>query len=148
MDDNQRYRGQLHRMIGRAYPQAMIYEAENTAAAIHLTKQVAFKIALVDVVLGDEDGICCTWRIKANSPSSRVILISTYPDREFQRRGLQAGATVFWIRKIWIRPRFTRSLTILLPERRSARRLQPGIPQPIWSLWLVEYQRARSIHGD
>jgi DNA-binding NarL/FixJ family response regulator len=100
LDDNQRYRRQLRRMIGRAYPQAMIYEAENTTAAIHLTKKVAPKIAFVDVVLGEEDGIRCTRRIKAHSPSSRVILISAYPDREFHRRGLLAGATAFLDKKV------------------------------------------------
>ena len=99
LDDNQRYRNQLRRMIGRVYPQAMIYVSENTAEALRLTKQFSPQIIFVDVVLGDEDGIRCTRRIKAISPSSRVILISAYPDREFHRRGLQAGATAFLDKK-------------------------------------------------
>jgi len=99
LDDNHRYRSQLRRMIGRVYPQAMIYEAENTADALHLTDRVGPQIAFVDVVLGDEDGIRCTRRIKASSPASRVILISAYPDREFHRRGLEAGATAFLDKK-------------------------------------------------
>ena len=54
---------------------------------------------LVDVVLGDEDGIQCTRRIKAISPPARIILISAYPDREFHRRGLEAGAVAFLDKK-------------------------------------------------
>jgi len=99
LDDNQRYRSQLRRMIGRVCPQAMIYEAENTADALHMTKRISPQIAFIDVVLGDEDGIRCTRRIKSSSPASRVILISAYPDREFHRRGLEAGASAFLDKK-------------------------------------------------
>ncbi len=99
VDDNTRYRHQLRRMAGKACPQAMIYEAENTQEALRLTQRIIPKLVLVDVVLGDEDGIRCTRRIKAVSPSSRVILISAYPDREFRRLGLEAGAMAFLDKK-------------------------------------------------
>jgi DNA-binding NarL/FixJ family response regulator len=99
VDDNARYRRQLRRMVGKACPQAIIYEAEDTRGALHLTEQVAPQLVLVDVVLGDEDGIRCTRRIKAQSPSARVILISAYPDREFHRLGLEAGAVAFLDKK-------------------------------------------------
>ena len=99
LDDNHRYRSQLRRMISRVHPQAMIYEAENMADALYLTSRLSPQIAFVDVVLGDEDGIRCTRQIKASSPASRVILISAYPDREFHRRGLAAGAAAFLDKK-------------------------------------------------
>lgn len=99
VDDNRRYRGQLRRMIGKAYPPAMIYEAGNMGEALQLTQQISPWIAFVDVVLADEDGIVCTRRMKAKRPSSRIILISAYPDREFHRRGLEAGATAFLDKK-------------------------------------------------
>lgn len=95
VDDNNRYRKQLSRMIGRICPAAVLYEAENISEARRLTKEIAPEIAFVDVVLGDEDGIRCTRRIKTASPETRVILISAYPDREFHRRGLEAGAMAF-----------------------------------------------------
>lgn len=92
VDDNRRYRQQLRRMISRIYQQALVYEAANTEDAVQLARQIAPQVAFVDVVLGDEDGICCTQRIKAEASSSRVILISAYPDREFRRMGMEAGA--------------------------------------------------------
>ncbi|MBN1149323.1 MAG: response regulator [Anaerolineales bacterium] len=99
VDDNARYRRQLRQMIGRVRPQAIIYEAENIAAAIHLAQRIALQLVLVDIVLGDEDGIRCARRIKVISPESRIVLISAYPDREFHRLGLQAGAVAFLDKK-------------------------------------------------
>jgi DNA-binding NarL/FixJ family response regulator len=99
VDDSARYRRQLSRMIGKICPQATIYEAESIGEAIHLAESVVPQLVLVDVILGEEDGIRCTRRIKALSPKSRVILISAYPDREFHRLGLEAGAVAFLDKK-------------------------------------------------
>lgn len=95
VDDSARYRQQLERMIGRIYPQATVYEAANTAEAVALAQQVEPPLAFVDVVLGDESGIHCAQRLKAQSAQVRIVLMSAYPDREFHRRGLEAGASAF-----------------------------------------------------
>jgi DNA-binding NarL/FixJ family response regulator len=92
VDDNVRYRHQLRRMVGKVSPQAMIYEAENMEEAVAQLQYVSPQLALVDVVLGDEDGIRCARRIKTLLPSLRVVLITAYPDREFHTQGLEAGA--------------------------------------------------------
>jgi DNA-binding NarL/FixJ family response regulator len=99
VDDNARYRTQLQRMIGRLYPQATIYEAESIQEAVDLVQRVKIRLALIDVVLGDADGLSCTRRIKAILPQCRIILISAYPDREFHRQGLQSGAVAFLDKK-------------------------------------------------
>jgi DNA-binding NarL/FixJ family response regulator len=99
VDDNQRYRAQLRRMIGRIYPQIVIYEVEGVGEAVQLAERLKPMLALVDVVLGDEDGIRCTRRLRALCPETRVVLISAYPDREFHRLGLEAGAIAFLDKK-------------------------------------------------
>lgn len=99
VDDNRRYRNVLQQMIGKICPHATLYEAENIQTAAQLAQHLKPDMVLVDVVLGDEDGITCTRRVKAVSPQSRVILISAYPDREFHRLGLQAGAVAFLDKK-------------------------------------------------
>jgi DNA-binding NarL/FixJ family response regulator len=86
-------------MIGRAYPQAVVYEADNTQEALRIAASLKPSLILVDVVLGDEDGIRCTRRLKAQDPGARIILISAYPDREFRRLGLEAGAIAFLDKK-------------------------------------------------
>jgi DNA-binding NarL/FixJ family response regulator len=99
VDDNARYRRELRRMIGKVCPQAMIYEAQSIGEAVNLTQHAAPQLVLVDVILGEENGIHCARRIKALSPPSRIILISAYPDREFHRLGLEAGAVAFLDKK-------------------------------------------------
>ena len=99
VDDNPRYRKQLSRLIGKACPTSLLYEAEDMIEALHLAERVRPRLALIDVVLGDEDGIQCARRLKIVSPATRVVLISAYPDREFRRLGLGTGAVAFLDKK-------------------------------------------------
>ena len=99
VDDNLRYRTQMRRMVSKSYPQALICEAENTRVALRQVEATAPQLAFVDVVLGDENGIDCARRIHAQSAATRIILISAYPDREFHRLGMSAGAVAFLDKK-------------------------------------------------
>jgi DNA-binding NarL/FixJ family response regulator len=101
VDDNARYRGQLRQMVGRACAQSLIYEADGMKEALRLAGQHSIQLALVDVVLGHdaESGIQCTRRLRALDSQMRVVLISAYPDREFHRQGLEAGAVAFLDKK-------------------------------------------------
>jgi DNA-binding NarL/FixJ family response regulator len=99
VDDSSRYRQQLCRMIGKAYPSSQLYEAEDIAEAVRLAERIHPRLALIDVVLKEEDGIQCARRLKSSVPSTRIVLISAYPDREFRRLGLAAGAVAFLDKK-------------------------------------------------
>jgi DNA-binding NarL/FixJ family response regulator len=99
VDDNQRYRHQLRRIISKVFPQAMIYDASTTSESMRYLEKISPQLAFVDVVLGEEDGISCTRRMKSAKTNMRIVLISAYPDREFHRRGLEAGATAFLDKK-------------------------------------------------
>lgn len=99
VDDNARYRRQLQRMVGKLCPQVIIYEAENIDEAVRLLEHISPQLALIDVVLGEENGIRCTRRLKALLPQLRVVLISAYPDREFRKQGLDAGAVALLDKK-------------------------------------------------
>jgi DNA-binding NarL/FixJ family response regulator len=99
VEDNVRYRQQFGRMLGRAYAAISLYEAEDIGEAVRLTERIRPQLAFIDVVLTEEDGIQCARRLKAISPMTRVVLISAYPDREFRRLGLAAGAVAFLDKK-------------------------------------------------
>jgi DNA-binding NarL/FixJ family response regulator len=99
VDDNLRYRTQMRRLVGKTCPRAAIFEAENTQMALRLVGDTHPQLAFIDVVLGDEHGIEAARQIKALSPATRMILISAYPDREFHRQSLAAGAVAFLDKK-------------------------------------------------
>jgi len=99
VDDNARYRNRLRQMVAHAHSQATIYEADSNRTVVQLIKRITVHLALVDVVLGDENGIQCTRTMHALSPATRIVLISAYPDAEFRRSGLEAGACAFLDKK-------------------------------------------------
>jgi len=99
VDDNPRYLHQLKRVLGKIIPKADIFLANDSDEAIYLAKNVQPQLALVDVVLGEEDGIRCGNFIKSVSKKSRLVMISAYPDREFRRLSLEAGAVAFLDKK-------------------------------------------------
>lgn len=95
VDDNQRYRYQLLRTINNIHSNVLVYEAENTYQATVYAQSIKPNLAFVDVVLGDENGIHCVRQLRKLSPKSRIILFSAYPDSEFHRLGIEAGAVAF-----------------------------------------------------
>lgn len=99
VDDNGRYRQQFSRMVQHVYPRAQVHEASDTAEAVQMAQQVRPQLLFVDVVLGEESGIHCTQQLKALPIPLRVVLMSAYPDREFHRLGLAAGAMAFLDKK-------------------------------------------------
>ena len=99
LDDNPRYRAQLAKLLAKTWPQASLHEADDCQEAVRLAGQVRPRLAFIDVVLKEDDGIQCARRIKAVSPDTLMVLISAYPDREFRRMGLNAGAVAFLDKK-------------------------------------------------
>jgi DNA-binding NarL/FixJ family response regulator len=100
VDDNPRFRYQLRRIIGNLFAHIVIREAETVEAALQAVREDSFKLVFVDVILGDQNGITCVRKIKNIAPAARVILISAYPDKEFHRQGLNAGAAAFIDKKM------------------------------------------------
>lgn len=95
VDDNERYRSKLCGLILKHFPHTRLLQAGTIDSAVSLVDTPALRLALVDVILGDEDGIRCVRHLKAQRPQLRIVLMSAYPDREFHRLGLQAGAIAF-----------------------------------------------------
>ncbi len=96
VDDNPRFRQQLAHVIGKLNASISIYESGDIASAVMIAQKIKPLVAFIDVVLrGEENGIQCTRRVRSVSPQTRTVLISAYPDREFHRLGMEAGAVAF-----------------------------------------------------
>jgi DNA-binding NarL/FixJ family response regulator len=95
VDDNPSYRKELNRSLRFANPTISVYDVENTDQAVRFVQTKRASLIFVDMILGDESGIECVRKIKDVDPNSKIVLMSAYPDLEFRRQGLEAGAIVF-----------------------------------------------------
>lgn len=99
VDNNARYRSQLGKMILRNSEGVELLEAENASQAVEYAGRYQPSLAFVDMVLDEEDGIQCVRLIKSQSPKTKIVLISAYPDREFRRMAFSSGAMAFLDKK-------------------------------------------------
>jgi len=98
VDDNPLYRQELGKLIYKSST-IELFEAEDIYEALLFAEKTNFHLVFIDVVLNDEDGIQCAKQIKLVSPASRIILMSAYPDQEFRRLGMEAGAIAYLDKK-------------------------------------------------
>jgi len=96
VDDNAPYRQILQQMIEACPHCSVVAQTDDGAQAARLAALHHPDVALVDVVMPDLDGIQATQRIKAASPSTRVIVYTAYRTEAFLRHALAAGADAFF----------------------------------------------------
>jgi DNA-binding NarL/FixJ family response regulator len=95
VDDNNHYRHEFKNSLNIAYPSANVSEAQSISEALAQVKLNLIRLVFVDMILDKENGIECIHQMKLVSPDTRFILMSAYPDREFHRMGIEAGALAF-----------------------------------------------------
>ena len=100
VDDNPRFRYHLSRIISKIYSKINLHEAQNSNEVIKAVKTNDFDLIFIDVILGDQNGISLVKTVKEISKNARIVLISAYPDKEFHRLGLEAGAIAFIDKKM------------------------------------------------
>lgn len=100
VDDNPRFRFHLKRIIKNINSSIRILEADSLDKAFNTASSADLSLILMDVILGDENGILGVKRIKKLTQNVKVVLISAYPDQEFHRQGIEAGATAFIDKKM------------------------------------------------
>ena len=76
----------------------VIGEAADGAEAIRLTRQLRPDVVLMDVRMPGTDGIEATRRIIAETPESRVLVLTTYDLDEYAFTALRYGASGFLLK--------------------------------------------------
>jgi DNA-binding NarL/FixJ family response regulator len=92
--------------------------ATSTGEALDLVAALSPDLALVDVELGEEDGIALAGQLRARSPATRVVLISTY-DRDEMQDLISTSAAVGFLPKNRLSGNAVRAL--LDGDQRAAR---------------------------
>jgi two-component system, NarL family, nitrate/nitrite response regulator NarL len=81
VDDNEDFLDSASRLLS-GQGLEVVGVATTGAEAVRLVQTLGPDVALVDVELGDEDGLEVTRRLAAEARGTRIILISTYSENE------------------------------------------------------------------
>jgi DNA-binding NarL/FixJ family response regulator len=104
--DDQRLLCEGFRQLIELEPQLeVVGMAGDGAEALALTEQLALahtapEVVLMDVRMPRMDGISATRTFKARWPEIRVVILTTFDDRELIQAGLQAGALGYVLKDI------------------------------------------------
>jgi CheY-like chemotaxis protein len=93
VDDLARTRRSLKALVSTWSRAGALQEAASGREAIELAEQWKPQAILMDVCMGEMDGLQATRAIKASRPEMKIIVISMYGDYEAQ--ALAAGADAF-----------------------------------------------------
>jgi DNA-binding NarL/FixJ family response regulator len=77
---------------------SVVGEAADGAEAVRLTRQLRPDVVLMDVRMPGTDGIEATQRIVAETPESRVLVLTTYDLDEYAFTALRYGASGFLLK--------------------------------------------------
>lgn len=92
VDDHPVLRDGLANMIGSEADMVMVGEAESGKQALALFEQHRPDVTLMDLRLGDMNGIDVIKEIRSRHPDARIIVLTTYPGDVQALRALKAGA--------------------------------------------------------
>ena len=81
VDDNEEFLDSASRFLS-AQGLEVVGRASSGAEAVRLVRALSPDVALVDVQLGDEDGLEVTRRLAAEARKTRIILISTHSEND------------------------------------------------------------------
>jgi DNA-binding NarL/FixJ family response regulator len=83
VDDNETFLASARRLL-ESQGVEVVGTATSGAEALKLVVVLSPDLALVDVELGEEDGVALAGELRSRSPATRVVLISTYGSDEMQ----------------------------------------------------------------
>ncbi len=99
--DDQPLLRQGFRMILSAQQEIeVVGEAGNGTEAVRMTRLLKPDVVLMDVRMPGEDGIAATRQIVAQTPATRVLILTTYDIDQYAFSGLHAGASGFLLKDV------------------------------------------------
>jgi YesN/AraC family two-component response regulator len=101
----------------------IVGEAENGRAAIELVATLHPDLVLMDVRMPIVDGVAGTHEICQRFPQTKVLILTTFDDREYVTQALQAGASGYLLKPTFRTSIFTTNTTIEIILKLYSRRL-------------------------
>jgi DNA-binding NarL/FixJ family response regulator len=92
VEDHALVRTGIRALLGASEEMQVVGEASNGHEAVELCKTLKPDIVLMDLALGDMNGIQATREIGVDAPEARVIMLSMHCDQQYIYESLRAGA--------------------------------------------------------
>jgi DNA-binding NarL/FixJ family response regulator len=126
-DDHLMMREGLRSILKRIDDLEIVGEADNGQSAVDLADQLKPDIVVMDVGMADLNGVDATRRIKSAHPSTLVVGLSMYSDRNYVLGMLNAGASGYVLKGA----AGNELLLAIDAARRGENYLSPGIKDVI-----------------
>jgi DNA-binding NarL/FixJ family response regulator len=98
VDDHAVVREGLRLVLGQQPDLVVVGEAAETSEAIEVAERVRPDVIVMDIALGDHDGVSGIEAILARIPGTRVLVLTMFHDAETLRQCLLAGAAGFVVK--------------------------------------------------
>jgi DNA-binding NarL/FixJ family response regulator len=95
VDDHMIIRRGLAQILAGDARIGRITEAADGPAALHELRSAPADVVLLDIALGDRDGLDVLKAIRGEFPAIGVIMLSVYPETQFAVRSIRAGASAY-----------------------------------------------------
>jgi DNA-binding NarL/FixJ family response regulator len=92
VDDHPLVREGLRIQIARQPDMEICGEAGDVIQSLSLIDSTAPDLAIIDIALGEDDGLDLIRRIQSRNPGVRILVLSMYPETLYAERSLRAGA--------------------------------------------------------
>lgn len=99
-DDHAVVRDGLRLILEAEADISVIGEASDGRQAVHQIKQLSPDIVVMDIAMPELNGIEATKQIKETCPSTRIVVLSMYSNREHIFRALEAGASGYLLKEL------------------------------------------------
>ena len=100
VDDHEIVRNGVRAVLDLQSDIVVVAEASSGAAAIEQAEQHAPDVVLMDIVMPEMDGIVATRKLKAISPTSQVIVLTSFHDDQHIFPAIKAGALSYLLKDI------------------------------------------------
>jgi DNA-binding NarL/FixJ family response regulator len=99
-DDHALFREGTHSLIGHEKDMEVIGEASDGEEAIKLVTELHPHVVLMDIAMPRVNGIEATRRIKADFPSTAVLILTAYDNDQYIVALLEAGAAGYLLKNV------------------------------------------------
>ncbi|KRC70111.1 Response regulator UvrY [compost metagenome] len=95
IDDHLIIRRGLARILEEDPRIALVHDAADGPSALRALRQTHYDAIVLDVALGERDGLDVLKSVRADHPALGVVMLSVYPESQFAVRALRAGAHAY-----------------------------------------------------